>query len=464
MGSKIATLALFVVMARVLGEDGFGEFTFAFAIATIVTVLAGLGQDVVLTREVARDRHRLDALFWNTIALKLALGLPALVVAVVLGAAAGLDRDTILVVLVLGVAVLAELLTATSLAVFQAYERLAFVPVVLISQRLLTALAGIAALLAGADVVGVAAVYLGGAVVGLWLALALLVAKVARPRLELGAHDWWPLMRVALPIGLVGVFGTILFRVDAAMLGLYEPDPVVGDYGAAYRLFETTLFVSWSVGTAIYPVVSRLSRTSDPPVGLVYERALKLVLAPTLPLALAAAILAGPIVRLVYGGEFEEAVSALALLAPAIALYPVAHVAGTVVIAQDRQVPMAVAHGVVALQNVLGNLVLIPWLSLDGAALGTSISQALLTAWLLWLARGAAGPVSVRRVVGGPALAGAAAAAVMGALAREPALAAALAAVVYSTVLVAYERVAHPADASAVWAFLRRGRITEEVG
>ena len=80
-------------------------------------------------------------------------------------------------------------------------------------------------------------------------------------------------MRAALAIGLAGVFAVVLFRIDTAMLAAFEPKDVVGDYGAAYRLLEATLFVAWSVGAAVYPVFSRLTATSDPPVGLVFERA-----------------------------------------------------------------------------------------------------------------------------------------------------------------------------------------------
>ena len=113
-------------------------------------------------------------------------------------------------------------------------------------------------------------------------------------------------MRVAAPLGIAGVFITVLLRVDTAMLALYKSDAVVGNYGAAYRLFEATLVVGWSVTAAVYPVFSRLTRDSEPPLGLVFERSLKLVLAPTLPLAIGAVVLGDPLVRLVYGHGFDR--------------------------------------------------------------------------------------------------------------------------------------------------------------
>jgi O-antigen/teichoic acid export membrane protein len=455
IGSKLATLALVVVMARKLGETAFGVFTFGFAFATLVTALGGFGQDIVLIREVARDRRQLHRYFFNTLLLKSALAVPALLVSSAAAFALGVDDETRWVVLLLGLAVVAELLTMTCLAVFQAFEQLVYMPIVLVTQRAATAAVGIAALVAGAGVVAVSAIYAVAAGLAFVLAVALVYRRIERPRLSADPRFWWPLMRVAAPIGLAGVFGVILFRVDTAILASFEPERVVGEYGAAFRLFEATLFLSWSVGTAVYPVLSRLTRESDPPLASVFDRALKLLIAVTLPLAVSAAVLGEPLVELIYGPAFDEAGSALALLAPAIAFYPVAHVAGVLLYARDRQVAMVVVHGLAAAANLLLNVALIASFSLDGAAVATSLTWLLLAAALLALAVRTSGGLEVGRVAGGPALAAVAAAIAMALLRNE---AVGVGAAVYLVILVAYERHFHPEDAGSLGDFLRRRR------
>ena len=82
IGSKLVSVGFFVVMARMLGDAAFGSFTFGLSFASLVTVLAGFGQDWILTREVARDHRRVDEYFANTIAIKLALSLPVIGLAV----------------------------------------------------------------------------------------------------------------------------------------------------------------------------------------------------------------------------------------------------------------------------------------------------------------------------------------------------------------------------------------------
>ena len=102
---------------------------------------------------------------------------------------------------------LVDLLTSTLFATFQAFERLEFVPVALITERFVTAAAGIVLLLLGAGVVAVSAVFLGGALLAFGLAARLLVRHVVRPRPRLEPSRWWPLMRAAAPIGLAGIAG-----------------------------------------------------------------------------------------------------------------------------------------------------------------------------------------------------------------------------------------------------------------
>ena len=464
IGSKVASIALYVVMARQLGDEGFGVFTFGMAFVTLVTTFANLGQQAILTREVARDHSRVHAYFFNTLALQLALSVPALLLAFGLNTVLGFDDETRTVVLLLGVAVVAEALMSTCFATYQAYERLGFIPVVLIAQRWTTAGVGIAALAAGTGVVTVSAIYLAGALGALLLALYFLFTRIVRPRVEVTVRRWIPLMKVALPIGIAGVFATILFRIDVAMLGWYESDAVVGQYGAAYRLLESTLFISWSIGTAVYPVFSRLSRTSATPLAGVYEGSMKLALALTLPLAVGAAVLAYPLMELLYGPEFRDGASALILLAPTVVLYPPTYLAAYVLISQDRQGTLAWVYGGAALVNIGLNAVLIPEYSLDGPAFATSLCELITAVVMTTLALRVSGPLNLRSVAIGPVVASALAGASMALLYDAVLAAIPVAAVVYVVALVFYERRFHPEDYERVVDFIRRRRGSESAG
>ena len=79
--AKLASIALYIAIARELGSEEFGVFAFGLSFVSLVTALADFGQDRVLTREVARSHRAVDRYFVNTVGLKLVLAVPALAVA-----------------------------------------------------------------------------------------------------------------------------------------------------------------------------------------------------------------------------------------------------------------------------------------------------------------------------------------------------------------------------------------------
>lgn len=455
IGGKLSSFALYIVMARKLGASEFGVFTFSLTFVALVTVPASFGQDSLLTREVSKDPTKAGLYYANTIGLKLALSVPILGFAIA-GLAIFSGRQMFIVSLLLGLGTLAQLLMNTCFGVFQAFEHLCPVAVVTILQRFLTAALGIALLYLGVGVVAVSAVFLLGSLLGLILAMALVSARFVRTTFHVNVSLWKHLMRTALPIGLGTIGALILFRIDTVMLAIFKSASVVGNYGAAYRLLETTLFLSWAINAAVFPVLARLRRDSQPSIAFVFERSLKLAVAVTLPLGVGAAIFAAPIIHLLYGDGYGQAEMALKLLAPTIALYPLAFLANTVLITQNHVNSLAITYFLASLENVLLNLVLIPKWSLNGAALGTSISEAIITVVFVAICLREFGSIKWIRIVMGPLLATVFAMATLGMLQDTFAIALVSGSIVYVGSLLAFEYLVYPSDARVLSMLARR--------
>jgi O-antigen/teichoic acid export membrane protein len=188
----------------------------------------------------------------------------------------------------------------------------------------------------------------------------------------------------------------------------------------------------------------------------VLERSLKLVLALTVPAAVGAAVLGPQLIELLFGSGFADSARPLQILAPTIVLASVNHIAGVFLLAENRQRWIAIVYGVLAVENIAANFALIPWLSLNGAALNTTLTELLLVAGLVGYSVRLTGSVDWRRLVSGPVVAGALAALAMLALREHLAAGIVAGLVVYAAVLATLERVAYPDDARTIWRFLRR--------
>ncbi len=376
--SKGASIAFYIVMARALGVSGFGEFNLALSIALLCTVFAGFGLDAILTTETSREPERLREVFWNAIAAKGAFGLVGIAVALLVAALGGYRIEFDLAVALLGIAAVVELIAKTLYSTFQAFEDMRPVATSMALQRVATAAIAIPVMVLGGGLLPVCVVYLAGAVLAFGYAAWVLRRNIGLPDRWLSAGAARALVRRSLPIGIATIFGAVLFRIDATMLGLIKDDEAVGFYSSAYRLLESTLFVSYAFVGAALPALSRLSRGSEPSIAEASTLSLKAILSALLPIGIVFALFAEPIIETVYGSEFEAATTSLRLLGGAAALYGVSYLGGYILVAQQRQNLIPWIIGGVAIQNVVLNLILIPSHSYDGAAAATSISEATL--------------------------------------------------------------------------------------
>jgi O-antigen/teichoic acid export membrane protein len=448
VGSKLATAALFVFIGRKLGAAQFGIFSFALSFVTLVTALGYFGQDIVVAREVAKDRSQLEKYYSNAMLARSLFSVPPLLIAALILWGGGMSEHTLIVVLLLGLGFTGDYMVQVPFAVFQAYERTEFIAVVLIAQRWITTAAAITALYLHVGLIGVTGIYCAGSLFGAALGTAMMYRFIDRPRLHVDFRGALEVTREAFPIGIAFVALAVLFRIDMTMLAAFKSSGEVGQYNAAYKLLETTAFFSWAVNVAVLPSLARLTTTSTPTVGFVFQRGLKLLLAITLPASVGAIVLAHPLVQLVWGGQFHKAGQALALLAPTIPLFAIASLSAQLFFVQGRRPTVALVYALVAVENVVANLVLIPRYSLLGAAVGTSISELLVAGALLVLAGKLRGRLELRRMLAGPVLGSATAGLLMFVLRHHLSAAVPIGVIAYLVVLFGYERVAFPDDFS----------------
>ena len=145
--------------------------------------------------------------------------------------------------------------------------------------RLSTAAFGIGVLLAGGGLVAVSRPAVGaGSALGLATAYVLMIRRVVRPSPRIDPAGWRHLTRISLPLGVLTVLSVTSLRSSVVLLGIIAAGTVeVGEYGAAFRLIEATLFVSWSFSSALMPWFSRHPGSGPVRLSRGFEMGLKTV-------------------------------------------------------------------------------------------------------------------------------------------------------------------------------------------
>jgi O-antigen/teichoic acid export membrane protein len=453
---KVATFILFAALARAVGPEGLGAFVLAFAILGIAIIPVALGADVYLLRRVARERSAIDHLFFNILALKLALAVPVLALAFLVANLAGYDATTKATIYVLSAGVLLDLMAKTLHSSFNAAERGELLAAMLIGQRVVTAAVAVAALVAGFGVVAVAAIYSAGAALGFAIGLVLMARRLGLPRVAVDPRGWRALVTETLPYGAQDVFGVLLFRLDAVMLSVLATEAAVGRYGAAYRLLESTLFVTWALNGAFAAMYVYLDRDTDPSVQAVFQRSVKAALAVLVPAAVVMGFLAEPICRIAFGDELADAAAPLRLLAPVVVMMSLVALTSSLVVSRRGPGPIARLTGVMVVVNVALNFALIPPLGDSGAALAMLVTEAAFVVVALRLAVTTIGGVEWAPMTAAPATAGLVLSGVLALLYGLPVLGLVIGLPAYALVFWLLERRIAPEDLRFVRELLRR--------
>lgn len=375
--AKVASLVFFVSVARQLGAAAFGAFMFALGLTGVLALAAGFGTDGLVAREVADDRQVAGRMLTDVAALKAIAASALLVAAVGVVALGPFPGRTVATVAVVGLGVTVEVLAKTWDAVLLGHERLDLVALTTIVQRTTTVSAWLVVLLIGPSLMAASLCFLGGALAGLatdeWAVRRL---AVRRPRPD--PSHWWALARTGVPFGLASLLFLLLLRVDVVLLSFLAGERQVGYYAAGYRLVESTQFVAWAIGAALLPWLVRSSVGGAVSLARGYELGLKVSNLVLVPVSVGLVLFADALVRGLYGADFEPAVKPLQLLGATAALYGVLSLAGTTFVARNEPAIFARLVGVVAVANVVANLLVVPSYGADGAAAVALASSAVL--------------------------------------------------------------------------------------
>jgi O-antigen/teichoic acid export membrane protein/peptidoglycan/xylan/chitin deacetylase (PgdA/CDA1 family) len=380
VAGKGAGLVFFVIVARALGAEEFGHFTFAISFVPLFLIFANWGLDSAFVREVARNRERVSELFASGLVLLTGLGVAGLAISFA-AALAFVDHGAPYEALVIvGIALFCDEVSSFIGTIFKGFERMEFFALAVFTNRLLSTALSAAALVAGAGLVPICFAYLAGSLGGLVFAFAALKRYFPPVSLRSASRSTVAgLFGIGLPLGFAGFLSTAVYRIDAVMLGLIKGPVPLAIYGVAYRFFESLLFVSWALANVALPRISLARERAE--TTRIVELTTAALLAFYLPIAVGAPFAADWIVVTLFSSRYEAAGSVVPVLTAAALFYAIEVLGRITAIALGHRKEIAWITGLTLVVNVGANAVAIPLYSFKGAAwttLGTEVFGAIL--------------------------------------------------------------------------------------
>jgi O-antigen/teichoic acid export membrane protein len=398
--SKLFTALAFAYLARVLGPADYGQLEFALAIIMFLTVLVDGGLSPYGAREIAKDPGAAHRLVLHIIVLR--GGLAAGAFGVLAALAAAIDQPASVKGLILLYGLTLFGVPGLLAWVFQGRDSMHYVALASVL-RWSTFAAGVFLWVHGPGQVWRVALIEAGAVgVAVLFYAALTLRQLGPPRGPLDPTFAFAMLRQAAPIGASELVWATKIYFATVWLGLVVGAAEVGLFGAAHRLVVALHAFVWLYFFNLLPSLARCTREPLDRLRALLQRSTQLCAWTAVFVGVVGTAFAQPLLTLVYGSQYLEAVPAFQVL---IWLVPLALMSGNyryalLAYGHQRLEFLTAAFG--AGLNVLLNVLLIPSYGLLGAASALVASEALIWGVAYCYVRRAITSVPVGRHLAGP--------------------------------------------------------------
>ena len=372
----VVAIAVISLLAHKLSLEEFGRYSLVVAFTAITRFLAGMGVPIIVTREIARDPEATPTIYASALVLHIALAagyLVAMTGAVMIWSR---DIDIIVSTALCAAAINADFFARLFGAVFKGFERMEY--------EAITTAACSATYLAGTlyvvwyrpTLVAIFAALLLSSLVDAALGYWFLVRHFVRPRLRGHCGMWKRLLKEAYPVGLRRILRVISYRVDTLLLVAMRGNVEAGLFHAVYKIVNGFAYLAETVVQAVYPMLSRQGAGGSSHD--TYRLTLKYLIILSLPLIIAFAFFAEPIIRLVLGAKFVSASWAMSALGGALALLFISTLQERMLIAHGRQTASSVMTAVSVAILIALDATLIPRYGAAGAGVATLVAEGVL--------------------------------------------------------------------------------------
>ncbi len=377
-------MILLPVASRLLGPASFGRYNLATTIMFFTMLADDLGLNMWVTREIARERERAQRYFAYTVGLKAALiPLSLLFVAIYLQIG-GYDAETVRVVWIFSLYAVLCSFRDLAIALFRAYEQMEWESLALSIEKVLTTAVGVAVLLLGGGLTGLAWAFVASAAASLLYCLRPLFTRFVRPALAFSLREFLPMLRGAVVFGISVFLTTVYSHIDMLMLSWLKGPEYWGFFAAAHKLIDLTNFIPTVLMIATFPALSRISGRLAGDLDHLFTRGFKWLLLLAIPLVPGVALLARPVILGFYGAAYAPSIPALQILGGTAAVLFLNIFAAGVFGATNNQGKLVIIQiGGLILSTAL-NYLLIPYYAHVGSSLASLITESLvLTATLI---------------------------------------------------------------------------------
>lgn len=369
-----------ILIARYLGVNDYGVLGFASSLTGILGLTMDLGISSHIVRHLSTDRHSAPKYLGNAIPLKSIFALGMMILTLIILILMKSDELTITVTLLLSIEVVFKSFIGLLNGSFQAFEEGKYQGIENTLLNVILLIFIFISIFTDLGIYGITISYVASNMIALIYSYYALRKYIAKPKFELDKNFCKKITLASLPFAVTGILYSIYYSIDVVMLTNIIGNYATGVYNATYKLIALfTLFYS-VYSAVIFPVMSKFYKNDEKLLIISFEKSIKYLMFIIIPIAIGTMIYSLDIIRFIYGQEYDAASSVLSILIWTVCLLFISGACNTLLNATHKEIAVTKIYTIAAIFNVLLNFIMIPYLSYDGAAITTVLSDLLIVA------------------------------------------------------------------------------------
>ncbi|MEF3279767.1 MAG: flippase [Elusimicrobiota bacterium] len=373
----IAGFFVGVWVARYLGPEKFGIFSYALAFSSIFLSISKLGLDSIVVRELVKEPLKAELYLGTSFWLKFfGSGISFLIVVVILFFA-GNDKQTNIYILIISLGMFFQSFEVIDFY-FQSRVLAKFVSISKMIQLFISSIIKVYLILIKADLFWFVLVTLLD-IITLSISLFIVYRRYVpfaknflkyfdKNIAKVFLKESWPLILSSFAI-------MVYMRIDQVMIKYMLGEKSVGLYSAAVRLSEIWYFIPTIITTSVFPAIVNAKKVD---INLYYQRILNLygfIGWAFIILSVIITFLSTFVIVKLYGMPYYAAKDVLMILIWNSVLIAFGAITGRIVVVNNKQTNSLIATLIGAGSNIFLNFLLIDRFGIKGAAFATIIAQ-----------------------------------------------------------------------------------------
>ena len=375
-------------MARYLGVSNYGIIGFAISFTGISGVIIELGIGFNMVRTIATDNSSAPKYLGNAIPLKGLLSVILFTISLIILILTQSDELTITITLLFTIETIIKSYTGLFNSAFQGFEELKYQGIGNTILNIILLIFIILTIYTDLGIFGISISYILANIIALIYEYYVLRKHITKPHYEFDKSYCKEILLVSLPFAITGLLYTIYYSIDMVMLTQIVGNYATGIYNATYKLISVLTLFYGIYSAVIFPVMSKFFKKDTKMLIISYEKSIKYLMLIMIPIAISTMFYSLDIIQLIYGHEYDAASSVLSILIWTVCLLFISGAGNTLLNAVHNTLLNAVhkektvtkIYAIAAVFNIVLNFFMIPYLSYNGAAITTVLSDVLIVA------------------------------------------------------------------------------------